>query len=365
MKHISATWSVFSAKKLIDFLLDDRNLFDLRIISALSEDRKKTVERNLENKCICSLLSILLVIVLTYILSVLILSSNARKLVEGARKRMVNKGKDEDNKKKKIRIPQASSLIKGGKSSDVGPLPKHTKVVSFTASVSITSAYVPVFGSLPLDAIPLHVSSNGPLEVSVVLVEESSVGDKLEDLYAHDSKISSNYFINPLATEFNPNEKPITPETGVEFMCSYGKNMLRSRAMGNLLEMEKKYEGKRESYKKAANRTIKGMKDDNTVDLFLAFDEFYDIQTENFDRAMKVIKEMLLRSYPEFDFRVFDTKFEVNFSDNDPTNVSSDDDRFDKAVRAEEASGKGKGTFAPADDALRTVAVYRPNCGDQ
>ncbi|KAK2655037.1 hypothetical protein Ddye_008089 [Dipteronia dyeriana] len=118
----------------------------------------------------------------------------------------------------------------------------------------------------------------------------------------------------------------------------------KDRAIGNLLEMETKYEGKMESYKKlkqkkaevgdilllaqgkyeslkdkmielnvhcwkgktdrqknntklydfrwrieAANMTIRGMKDDmgdNAIDLFLASDEFYDIQTENFDPAI-------------------------------------------------------------------------------
>ena len=103
-----------------------------------------------------------------------------------------------------------------------------------------------------------------------------------------------------------------------------------------------------------ANETIRGMKadlGDNAVDMFVASEEFQEIQEETFDRAVKDIRKLLGRSYPDFDFSSFDAEVqkatesrvrkqsapvadksgdfsEEPLSDVEPEGVSSDDERF-------------------------------------
>ncbi|KAK2649755.1 hypothetical protein Ddye_017244 [Dipteronia dyeriana] len=140
----------------------------------------------------------------------------------------------------------------------------------------------------------------------------------------------------------------------------------RRKAMGNLLEMERKYEEKRETYERRKRRkfdvddklrlaqvefdslkagvdqlstlyqkakvqyrrkhaelcdyrqrirtvsgTIMRLKADlwdNVVDMFSVSDELYNIQTEIFDHAVEELKAILVASYPGLYFRAFDTK---------------------------------------------------------
>ncbi|TXG48245.1 hypothetical protein EZV62_027539 [Acer yangbiense] len=158
-----------------------------------------------------------------------------------------------------------------------------------------------------------------------------------------------------------------------------------SQVIGSLLHMEKKYEDKRERYKK-----LKGKKDevDDKLRVALATIESQKVamgemsasyrkakskyrekhaklcdyrgwsQEKIFDRAVKEIKEMLLQSYPSFNFFAFDAELkkaietwekeadepvedisgnfkEVSLSDDEPMAVSSDDERFGEKGRDE------------------------------
>ena len=105
---------------------------------------------------------------------------------------------------------------------------------------------------------------------------------------------------------------------------------------------------------KKANNSIREMKDelgDNAVNIFLNSDEFSEIQEETFDKAVKDVRTLLLRSYPDFNFSAFDADVKkatesrvrkknapiadksVDFteepiSEDEPEVVSSDDERF-------------------------------------
>ncbi|KAI9160068.1 hypothetical protein LWI28_004811 [Acer negundo] len=62
-------------------------------------------------------------------------------------------------------------------------------------------------------------------------------GDTMEELYAYDPKISLNYFSIPPMLKSDSRARPSNPDTGVEYLCSYGKDLLRSREMANFGKM--------------------------------------------------------------------------------------------------------------------------------
>ncbi|KAI9198881.1 hypothetical protein LWI28_023695 [Acer negundo] len=110
-EHISKAWFVSPSQRQINVLLDDRSLHDIGFIPELSKDRRKAAERNLEKK---------------------------RKLIAGAKKRMVDQARDADTSRKKHRIPTGVTLIKRVASSDIEQVPKKTQVVGLSASVTIS-----------------------------------------------------------------------------------------------------------------------------------------------------------------------------------------------------------------------------------
>ena len=88
------------------------------------------------------------------------------------------------------------------------------------AHVAKTSGGVTVskVGPNPPDAIPLDrfVVDKPPVPVVSLETEEIEGGPPT-------------YYTNPPAFEFDASQSPITPENGINFFCSYAKNMLRSR----------------------------------------------------------------------------------------------------------------------------------------
>ncbi|KAI9185582.1 hypothetical protein LWI28_008574 [Acer negundo] len=76
---------------------------------------------------------------------------------------------------------------------------------------------------------------------------------------------------------------------------------------------------------KRANESIRWMKEnlgDNAVDIFLASEDFAKIQKQTFDKAVKDVKALLLRSYPDFDFFAFDA--DVKMATESPVRKESD-----------------------------------------
>ena len=64
---------------------------------------------------------------------------------------------------------------------------------------------------------------------------------------------------------------------------------------------------------KRANATIRGMKKDlgeNAVDRYVNSEDFYEVQEQSFDGAVEDVRKLLGRSYPEFDFSLFDAEVE-------------------------------------------------------
>ncbi|KAK2647096.1 hypothetical protein Ddye_022291 [Dipteronia dyeriana] len=178
----------------------------------------------------------------------------------------------------------------------------------------------------------------------------------------YDSKISPNYFKCPPTKQFDPKENTITPETRVEIMCSYEKDILRSRESTLFGKMSNV-----DQIRQPHGVFWQADLEDNVVDMFLVSDEFNSNQTEIFDRTVEEMKTLLVDSYPWFNFRAFDAEVqkrieglvkqfqnsvedislaftEVTISNDEHSDVSFDDERTIEAVRGKgDASDKGNG----------------------
>ncbi|KAI9181193.1 hypothetical protein LWI28_012353 [Acer negundo] len=53
----------------------------------------------------------------------------------------------------------------------------------------------------------------------------------------HDPKISTNNYSDPPTRKFDLDAEPINPDSGVEFLCFYGKNLLRSNETSHFGQM--------------------------------------------------------------------------------------------------------------------------------
>ncbi|KAK0584956.1 hypothetical protein LWI29_021350 [Acer saccharum] len=227
------------------------------------------------------------------------------KLTVIGKKRMEGKGKGAEGAlKKKRQVFSGLSLL---------PQTSSAKEMALT----IVSEVVTVLkaGSIPPAAIPLdRAVVDKPPGPSVSFGSEETEGGV------------PNYYTNPPAIGYDPNQGPITPENVIEFLCS-----LRS-----------------------ANETISTLKKDlgeNAIDRYVISEECYERDRDIFDQAVRDLKVMLHNSYPDFDFFEFDKevvtalearvqpvhdlvedlslKFtKVSLSEGKPTDVLSDDERF-------------------------------------
>ncbi|KAK2662178.1 hypothetical protein Ddye_000752 [Dipteronia dyeriana] len=131
-------------------------------------------------------------------------------------------GKEYRYREKETTDPISTVTNKGG-TSDMKPGPKHTRMVGSSTSVTISEARM-----LPPNAIPLFARGGGGNKTPHVQIEGNLGRDNISKLFMHDTKISLNYCKGAPTRQFVPKENPISPKTDVEFMCSYGKDMLRS-----------------------------------------------------------------------------------------------------------------------------------------
>ncbi|KAI9198838.1 hypothetical protein LWI28_022836 [Acer negundo] len=182
-----------------------------------------------------------------------------------------------------------------------------------------------------------------------------------------DLNISPNYYENPSAMKFDSRYSPITPDTRVKFMCSYGKNMLRSREsihfgkMSNVNQIKhtsywepfgdgKEVLGKeRERYEKL--KAVKSEVDDR---LHLALGTIESLKVELGEALPHIGRRRLSggRSMPSSITTAVErpapdpvedisSRFaEVALSDEEPMVVSSNDDRF--VGESEDDTRKGK-----------------------
>ena len=122
------------------------------------------------------------------------------------------KGVDTASKKKRRLLSSGVSILPAGTSRSERPptAPRPTR--------SAGEVTVSMVGSDPPAAIPLErPSTDRPLEPVISLDPEDSGREG-----------PPTYYANPQVVGYDPTQSPITPENGVEFLCSYGKNMLRS-----------------------------------------------------------------------------------------------------------------------------------------
>ncbi|KAK2645633.1 hypothetical protein Ddye_020828 [Dipteronia dyeriana] len=267
--HISTAWTVSSARRQIGFLLDDRNLYDLGIVPALLEDKKKTVERNLEKK---------------------------RKLAGGAKKMMADKRKDTD-KKKKRRIPQVGDRLKDLYVHDPKISPNYFINPPATEFDLKESPITPKTGTELVWSYGKNILRSRE-SVQIEMVEKyEGKRESFEKLKQKKSKVDNKCLLAQGKYELLKTEI-------IELNSRYRKGKADGRNFFlKLYDYRQRIE--------AANKIIRGMTDDlgdNAVDLFLASEEFYSFKIENFDRVVEELEEMLLRSYLEFDFSAFDAE---------------------------------------------------------
>ncbi|KAK3198795.1 hypothetical protein Dsin_022210 [Dipteronia sinensis] len=221
------------------------------------------------------------------------------KLTVRAKKMMADLGQDMESRRKKLQIPTGPSLLKKTASSDTEHMPKRSPVGGTSASAVTISEP----GAFPPTGIPLVVSAEAPVRGPTLLVDMESYKDTLPELYMRDPRISLNYYVDPLARMYDPRESLITPDTGMQFMCSYWKDMLRSR--------ETSYFGKMSNVDRI--RQSQGTLWQIGHKEPLGDGKKIRGQTGEVrgagggqDCAVEELKEMLLRSYPDFNFTDFD-----------------------------------------------------------
>ena len=137
------------------------------------------------------------------------------------KKRMEGKGKGVDNSgKKKRKIAQGLTLFKPTSASRGKSPMDLDEVVTISARAPTAPTAIPVNTS---GVILLEEKTTDGVAVEKTLDATTSMGS--EDT---EGGVPFSYS-NPPAIGYDPTQGPITPENGVEFLCSYGKNMLRSR----------------------------------------------------------------------------------------------------------------------------------------
>ena len=126
---------------------------------------------------------------------------------------MEGKGKGvEEGVKKKRRVITGLSMLPA-KTPSKGNTPRQGTIPEADGAVTVSKA-----APTPPEGVPIQPSSVGRLPPPVISLESDEVGEGVPTYYG-----------DPPAFNFDPTQSPITPENGVEFLCSYGKNMLRSK----------------------------------------------------------------------------------------------------------------------------------------
>ena len=139
---------------------------------------------------------------------IIIILCTSGKLTAIGKKRMEGKGKGvEGALKKRRRVLSGVSLLPQSSSGKEALPPPPSPVVTISREAPNPPAAIPLNRSV-VDKPPV---------TSVSLDSKDTEGGV------------STYYTNPPAIGYDSSLGPITPENGVEFLCSYGKNMLKSR----------------------------------------------------------------------------------------------------------------------------------------
>ena len=140
------------------------------------------------------------------------------KLTAVAKQRMASKGKATEAPRKKRRVVSGVSILPAATRAATASREDIPPMVPSVAQTSVGGT-VSRMGHDPPEGIPLEGAATDRPLAPVISLESEETGERGPPLY----------YANPHIVEFDPHQSPITPENGVEFLCSYGKNMLRSQ----------------------------------------------------------------------------------------------------------------------------------------
>ena len=153
---------------------------------------------------------------------------------------MADKGKaamdKRESRKRRRIIPDGPSLVSDDDVADAPPLLRRTRASFPTGTVAVVEEAPEV----PL-AVPLVVSTgespgDAP-EVDAAVSDKGIPEGSPRNASFRDPTISPNYFRPPPALGSSSGARPINPETGVEFLCTHGKDLLRSGEMSGYGKM--------------------------------------------------------------------------------------------------------------------------------
>ena len=155
------------------------------------------------------------------------LSLSSEKITEIAKGRMADKGRTGERRKKRV-IRPPPSLIDEEEVLEAVPALKRTRVAPASVSVAVAGST----SQIP-EAVPSRVAAEKAPGVSRDDVEIVDSGENLpedisSDVLEQDTGISLNYFRSPPVLGSGSQSNPINPETGVQYLCAHGKDLIRS-----------------------------------------------------------------------------------------------------------------------------------------
>ena len=144
-----------------------------------------------------------------------------------AKERMADKGKTVPERPKKRKIPRGPRLIAEDEPLEqVSPL-RTTRTNRSSVSVAEVGGSSQVPEGIPINPVVGELDPEVPITVEVVDSSDKDAPPGTPHAGgSRDSTFSPNYFITPPAQ--SSGSKPINPETGVQYLCAYGKDLLKS-----------------------------------------------------------------------------------------------------------------------------------------
>ena len=151
---------------------------------------------------------------------------------------MAERGKaamDKGRKRRRL-VPEGPSLLSEEEVADAPPLARRTRSTGPTVSVVAAGEMPEVPLAVPLRLVTGEASGETP-EVEVMDADTGVPEDVPRNTIPRDPTISPNYFRPPPVLGPSSGESPLNPETGVEFLCKHGKDLLRSGEMSGYGKM--------------------------------------------------------------------------------------------------------------------------------
>ena len=139
---------------------------------------------------------------------------------------MADKARVGDKKKRRVIRPPPTLVDEEERLEEVPPL-KRTRGSTPSVSVAIVGGTSQVPDAIPSAPGTVKIIGSEPDDVEIV-DSDGNMPESSRGLVMRDVGISPNYFRNPPILGSSSEIQPINPNTGVEYLCAHGQDLLRS-----------------------------------------------------------------------------------------------------------------------------------------